>query len=86
MTDSSDLSTALTTLYESLDNGSNWTLFLESTHFQLKENALCVRDGDKLTDTTAGGNEEIDIIKLLSSTKFLSDKSDVMYFCQRVIH
>ena len=40
MMDSSELSTALTTLYESLDNGSKWmtTLFLESTHFQLKKN------------------------------------------------
>ena len=75
-----DLSTALTTLYESLDNGSNWkpTLFLESTQFQLKENAFCVREGDKLTDTTANDIEEIDIIKLLSSTDFLSDKSDVL--------
>ena len=80
MTDSPELSTALTTLYESLDNGSKWTptLFLESTHFQSKENDICVREGDKLSDITVNDTEEIDIIKLLSSTDFLSDESDVL--------
>ena len=74
------LLTALTTLYESLEKGSNWTptLLLESTHFQLRGNVFCVRAGDKLSDRTSNDVEEIDIIKLLSSREFLSDQSDAL--------
>ena len=73
-TPSSDLTTALTSLYESIDECETWqpSLHLESTHFTMDGEQIRIRPYDKLSTSI----DTIDIVKLLSSFEYLEEHNN----------
>jgi hypothetical protein len=71
-TPSSDLTTALTSLYESIDECETWqpSLHLESSHFTMDGGPIRIRAYEKISTNIHTVKEPIDIVKLLSSFEY----------------
>ena len=77
-TPSSDLTTALTSLYQSIDECEKWqpSLYLESSHFTMDDGTICIRPYDKLSTNIDTVKEPIDIVKLLSTFEYLHEHNN----------